>query len=99
MITDSFILLTGPFGSGKSTLLEHLRGLGFFGIDEPARPILAEQRRIEGDGLPEKDARLFVDLMLSRMMGDYDRMDPASGPVFFDRGVPDVLAYAALFGF
>jgi len=99
MITDSFILLTGPFGSGKSTLLQHLRGLGFLGIEEPARPVLAEQRRIEGDGLPEKDARLFVDLMLSRMMGDYHRMGIASTPVFFDRGVPDMLGYASLFGF
>jgi predicted ATPase len=99
MNTDRLIILTGPFGSGKSTLLQHLRVLGFQGIDEPARPILAEQKRIDGNGLPDKDARLFVDLMLSRMISDYHRMEIGSGPVFFDRGVPDMLGYAAAFGF
>lgn len=99
MSVDSLIILTGPFGSGKSTLLQHLRTLGFQGIEEPARPILAEQRRIKGTGLPDKDPRLFVDLMLSRMIGDYHRTETVSKPVFFDRGVPDMLAYAAVFGF
>src|SRR5262245_54447360 len=96
---DRFFILTGAFGSGKSTLLEHLRTLGFAGIEEPARPILAEQRSVDGDGVPERDARLFVELMLSRAMGDYRRMDGATAPVFFDRGIPDMLAYASLFGF
>ena len=99
MSVDSLIILTGPFGSGKSTLLQHLRTLGFQGIEEPARPILAEQRRIKGTGLPDKDPRLFVDLMLSRMIGDYHRKETVSKRVFFDRGVPDMLAYAAVFGF
>ena len=99
MSVDSLIILTGPFGSGKSTLLQHFRTLGFQGIEEPARPILAEQRRIKGTGLPDKDPRLFVDLMLSRMIGDYHRTETVSKPVFFDRGVPDMLAYAAVFGF
>src|SRR6516164_6375248 len=96
MSVDSLFILTGPFGSGKSTLLQHLRTLGFQGIEEPARPILAEQRRIKGTGLPDKDPRLFVDLMLSRMIGDYHRTETLSKPVFFDRGVPDMLAYAAV---
>jgi predicted ATPase len=99
MIRDNYIILTGAPGSGKTTLLQHLRTLGFQGIEEPARQILAEQRRIAGVGLPERDARLFVDLMLSRTLGEYSRMETAAAPVFFDRGVPDMLAYAALFGF
>src|SRR5262245_47016085 len=96
---DNFFLLTGAFGSGKSTLLDHLRTLGFPGIDEPARPILAEQRSVDGDGVPERDARRFVELMLSRAIDDYRRMGVATAPVFFDRGIPDMLAYASLFGF
>lgn len=98
MHTDKFIILTGPFGSGKSTLLQHLQCLGFQGIAEPARQILAEQRSIDGNGLPGKDARLFVDLMLSRMIGEYNRIENPSAPVFFDRGIPDMLGYASLFG-
>jgi predicted ATPase len=54
MVKDRFFLLTGAFGSGKSTLLEHLQLRGIRGIVEPARPILAEQRSIQGNGLRKK---------------------------------------------
>ena len=99
MVKDRFFLLTGAFGSGKSTLLEHLQLRGIRGIVEPARPILAEQRSIQGNGLPEKDPRLFVELMFSRMLDSYLQSDVFLGPILFDRGIPDILGYAALFGF
>jgi predicted ATPase len=99
MVKDRFFLLTGAFGSGKSTLLEHLQSRGIRGVAEPARPILAQQRSIQGNGLPEKDPRLFVELMFSRMLDTYQRSDALAGPIVFDRGIPDILGYAALFGF
>jgi len=99
MVKDRFFLLTGAFGSGKSTLLKHLQLRGIQGIVEPARPLLAEQRSIHGNGLPEKDPRLFVELMLSRMLDAYRQSDTLLGPILFDRGIPDILGYAALFGF
>jgi len=98
MVKDRFFLLTGAFGSGKSTLLEHLQARGIRGIVEPARPILAEQRSVQGNGLPEKDPRLFVELMFSRMLNTYLQSEALPGPVLFDRGIPDILGYAALFG-
>lgn len=98
MVDNRYFLLTGAFGSGKSTLLEHLQSRGIRGIVEPARPILAEQRSIQGNGVPEKDPRLFVDLMLSRMLQSYRDNEAFAGPVLFDRGIPDLLGYAKLFG-
>ena len=99
LVNSRFFLLTGAFGSGKSTLLEHLQSRGIRGIVEPARTILAEQRSIQGNGVPEKDPHLFVELMFSRMLNSYRRSEALSGPVLFDRGIPDILGYAALFGF
>lgn len=99
MIKNYCFLLTGAFGSGKSTLLDHLKSRGIRGVVEPARPILAEQRSIQGNGLPEKDPRLFVELMLSRMLDTYRQSDGPQRPILFDRGIPDILGYAALFGF
>jgi predicted ATPase len=99
MVKDRFFLLTGAFGSGKSTLLRHLQLRGIRGVVEPARPILAQQRCIQGNGLPEKDPRLFVELMFSRMLDTYQQSDALPGPILFDRGIPDILGYAALFGF
>jgi predicted ATPase len=99
MLQDRFFLLTGAFGSGKSTLLEHLQARGIRGIVEPARPILAEQRSVQGNGLPGKDPRLFVELMFSRMLHSYRESDTSAGPILFDRGLPDILGYSALLGF
>jgi len=98
MVKDGFFLLTGAFGSGKSTLLQYLQLRGIRGVVEPARPILAQQRSVQGNGLPERDPRLFVKLMFSRMLDAYQQTDALLGPVLFDRGIPDILAYAALFG-
>ena len=99
MVKHRFFLLTGAFGSGKSTLLQHLQSRGIRGVVEPARPILAQQRSVQGNGLPEKDPRLFVELMFSRMLETYQQSDSLPGPVLFDRGIPDILGYAALLGF
>lgn len=98
-LKNNYFVLTGTFGSGKSTLLELLQTRGICGVVEPARPILAQQRLLDGDGVPEKNPRLFVELMLSRMLESYRQHESSTGPVLFDRGVPDILAYAALFGF
>ncbi len=97
MVKDRLFVLTGAFGSGKSTLLEHLKLRGIRGIVEPARPILAEQRSIQGNGLPDRDPRLFVELMLSRTMNAYQQTD-STEMILFDRGIPDILGYARLFG-
>ena len=99
MLKDRFFILTGAFGSGKSTLLRYLQLRGVPGVVEPARPILAQQRSIQGNGLPERDPRLFVELMFSRMLDSWEQSDALSGPVLFDRGIPDILGYAALLGF
>ena len=99
MVKDRFFLLTGAFGSGKSTVVQHLQLHGIRGVVEPARPILAQQRSVQGNGLPERDPRLFVELMFSRMLDTYQQSDALLEPILFDRGIPDILAYAALFGF
>ena len=37
-------------------------------------------------------------VMLSQAVADFRRMSGAPGPVFFDRGIPDLIGYAELFG-
>jgi predicted ATPase len=97
--TKTLFVITGAPGSGKTALVRELVALGFKGIDEPAREVLAQQRTVGGDGVPERDPRLFCDLMLSRAIADLERMRGAQTPVFFDRGIPDQIGYAELFGF
>jgi len=84
-------------GSGKSTVLALLKQKGFMTVEEPARPILAEQRSIEGEGVPEKNPELFTQLLLSRAIYQYKIMQSIEGVVIYDRGIPDNIAYAEIF--
>ncbi len=93
-----FYVLTGAPGTGKSAVLERLRLQGYDGVDEPARQILAEQRSFAGHGVPDSDPALFVELMLSRAVFERRKPRSADHPVFFDRGIPDLIAYALLYG-
>ena len=94
---DDLHILTGAPGSGKSAILagagENVRWVG-----EPAREVLAWQRSIDGGGTPERDAALFVHLLLQRSIDDHRDAMRSEGAVLFDRGIPDCIAYAELLG-
>lgn len=91
-------LITGPPGAGKTALIAELRARGFDCVDEPARRVLAEQRKVDGKGVPNRDPALFTELMLTAAVEDFQSRRDGAQPVFFDRGVPDIVAYARLFG-
>ncbi|MEQ9814817.1 MAG: AAA family ATPase [Azospirillaceae bacterium] len=95
-MTRRFVL-TGAPGSGKSSVLAALAADGVATVAEPARQVLAQQRATGGDGVPDRDPGRFVDLMLARAVSAYDAAAGKS-PVIFDRGVPDLFAYAEWYG-
>jgi predicted ATPase len=92
-----YYIITGAMGGGKSTIIEYLLKNKMACIAEPAREILSEQRSIKGDGVPEINSDLFTKLMLSRSIHNYKQNIIAKTPVIFDRGIPDMIAYADLF--
>jgi predicted ATPase len=90
-----FVVTGGP-SSGKSTLIDALAGRGIHTMPEAGRAIIQDQVAIGGDALPWSDRRAFAELMLSWEMRSYRDALGLSGPVIFDRGVPDVLGYLRL---
>ena len=91
------MIITGAMGSGKSTVLQLIKAQGFNVVPEPAREILAEQRSIGDEGVPEQNPKLFTQLLLSRAIYQYKQMQTSHEVVIFDRGIPDNIAYAQLF--
>jgi predicted ATPase len=97
MTKVNFYILSGAMGAGKTAVLSKLKEIGFPCVPEPAREILTEQRRIRGMGVPEKNADLFCMLMLSRSIHNHHENSDIEKAVVFDRGTPDMIAYARLF--
>jgi predicted ATPase len=96
--TDRFFVITGGPGSGKTTLIEALKRLGYTTTTEAGRAIIQDQVAIGGNALPWSEQKLFAEMMLSWELRSYRMAQEALGPVFFDRGVLDVLGYLRLVG-
>jgi predicted ATPase len=94
--SERLFVITGGPGSGKSTLIDALARRGVCSMLEAGRAIIQDQVAIGGEALPWADRRAFAELMLSWEMRSYRAALKRSGPVIFDRGVPDVLGYLRL---
>ena len=94
---SNLFILTGAPGSGKTAVLGRL-GNEFRCVDEPAREVLAEQRATGGSGTWDRDASLFVHLLLQRSIEKYAMARRSGDTVIFDRGIPDCIVYAVRAG-
>jgi predicted ATPase len=95
----NFILSGGP-GAGKSTLLHTLRTAGYSTVAEASRMLIQEQVAQGGRCLPWVDLPCFARLALQRMIADHQQasMQPGCLTTFFDRGIPDIIAYLRVAG-
>jgi predicted ATPase len=91
---DNFYIISGCSGGGKSAIIRELRTRGFACVDEAGRQIVQEQLRIGGDGLPWQDHIKFQELLLARYVQSFERVAERAQPVFFDRGIPEAVAWS-----
>lgn len=92
-----FVLTGGP-GAGKTTLIDAIGKAGFATVPEAGRAIIRQQMPIAGRGQPSVDSGLFAELMLSWDLQSWHAHARRPGPVFFDRGIVDVIGYLKLLG-
>ena len=88
------IVITGGPGTGKSTILKVLETLSYSCLPEISREVILEAREKGIAHLFHTDPLLFSKILLKKRQDQHaeatKKMDDL---VFFDRGIPDILAY------
>ncbi len=84
-------IITGGPASGKTTLLKALRKKGFKCFDEVAREVIREELAKKTDIVPWLRLADFNAIVLERQKKQY--IDAGEELHFFDRGIPDNIAY------
>lgn len=90
---SDFHIITGGPGSGKTSLIAALAAQGLHHMPEAGRAIIRDQAAIGGTALPWADREAFAALMLGWEMRSWHEAHRLSGPVIFDRGLPDIIGY------
>lgn len=86
------VLIGGP-GTGKTTIIKELKSKGYICFNEISREVTLEAQKKGIDQLFLKDPILFSKLLLEGREQQYVDSEKINDSVFFDRGIPDVLAY------
>lgn len=92
-------VLTGAPGTGKTSLLAALEGLQYRCSAEVSRRLIIEESQKGSTCLPWIDLPSFADKALERMIACHRSMSGHTDEaVFFDRGIPDIIAYLEVKG-
>ena len=93
------IVITGGPGTGKSSLINQLLKLGYTCLEEISRQVTLNAKKEGIDQLFLTHPLLFSELLLKGRQQQFEDANKLpSNLVFFDRGVPDVLAYMDFIG-
>ena len=87
---NRFIITGGP-GSGKTTLIEKLQSKGYPGFPEIARQLIS-QGISPSFSQDKRVSSQFFEIILSQRILHHQQIGAAE-IAFFDRGIPDSLAY------
>ncbi|NDV53005.1 AAA family ATPase [Salipiger sp. PrR003] len=89
---------TSGVAAHKTSIMTELACRGFHTVSESGRTIIREELQRGGDALPWADRLAYAERMLERDLRAYSVAQALSGPVTFDRGIPDILGYLTLCG-
>ena len=87
------VIITGIAGGGKSTVLDELKKKQIRVIDECARFLISKFQKEDPNKLPWNNREVFQDIVEVMQIENY-----YNNPIaFFDRGLPDEIAYRSMY--
>lgn len=86
-----YVISGGP-GSGKTTLINGLQKQGYFCSEEISRKMIIQETAKGSFCLPWIDISCFSAKVLQEMIFAWNHA-PANTVTFFDRAIPDIIAY------
>lgn len=98
MKKSNFFIITGGPGAGKTTLIEALAARGYPTVEEAGRRIIREQKSTGGTATHDGDRLAYRRLMFEDAVQTFEKNEHTTTPVFFDRGLPDLVGYSRLIG-
>jgi predicted ATPase len=88
------IVITGGPGTGKSSIINELIKRGFTCHVEISRDIILEAQKQGIEQLFLTNPLYFSERLLEGRKQQYlDALENKANPIFFDRGIPDIVAY------
>lgn len=88
---NAYVVTGGP-GFGKTSILTELRKRNYNNSEELSRQFIQEEVAGSGSLLPWIDRLGYSEEMLKRRIRQYEET-PTNELWFFDRGIPDLIAY------
>ncbi|WP_136482824.1 AAA family ATPase [Cognatitamlana onchidii] len=99
------IVITGSAGTGKTSVINNLKTKGYYCFDEFIRELTSETKKevdasnhVSNPIVFAKDSLEFNSRLLKGRIDQFNKADNTNKNIcFFDRGIPDVLAYMDVF--
>ena len=88
------IVITGGPGTGKTSIIKALKNKGFHIYPEVSREIINEYRKLGHKQLFLSDPHKFSKILMEKRIIQYkNSIENENKFYFFDRGIPDIIAY------
>jgi predicted ATPase len=91
-LSSKRVVITGGPGFGKTSIIDELEARSYTCFHEVSRTIIKEQLASGGEILPWKNLVSFSHVLLESRIQQFHKAQ-TSGFNFFDRALPDIIAY------
>ena|SRR5690606_1146085 len=91
------VVITGGPGTGKTAIIDHLKAMGDYCLDEISREVILAAREEGVEQLFLTQPILFSQRLLEGRIAQYQEVACVPQTIFFDRGIPDTVAYMDYF--